>query len=329
MAARSVYYEAEFLERAPGVDAEIEQAWEHVPVRLIGWNDKDREDYLADWMRRKGVSEEDGMEIRERMKEIFSGANAGLSSRPLFFTRSVEILRTHPEFSYDGPLQGLSDQYISRELKEKLLDRNSRPLLTKKQFCRLMHEFAEDMWNQDTRELDYGSIREIADHVAEDEGLSETARGVVIEKFPTLAFLGRGGRSGSRTGAFEHELFFFYFLGQLIASRLGSGEGDMGLLLSRSALPEEVAERVAQELWTAGGCESNRLETLIERLVKASKTEWLRTSQVRENAGLLIMALFRKVGEIENCIVESVDFPGSNLKDVSLTRCLLIDMTVR
>lgn len=329
VAARSVYYEAEFLERAPGVDAEIEQAWEHVPVRLIGWNDKDREDYLADWMRRKGVSEEDGMEIRERMKKIFSGANADLASRPLFFTRSVEILRTHPEFSYDDPLQGLSNRYVSRELEDKLLDRNSRPLLTEKQFRRLMREFAEDMWNQDTRELDYGSIREIAEHVAEDEGLSETARSVVIERFPTLAFLGQGGRSGSRTGAFEHELFFFYFLGQLIASRLGSGEGDMGLFLSRSALPEEVAERVAQELWAAGGCESNRLEAVIERLVKASKTEWLRTSQVRENAGLLIMALFRKVGEIENCIVESVDFPGSNLKDVSLTRCLLTDMTIR
>lgn len=330
VAARSVYYEEEFLDRAPGVDAEIEQAWEHVPVRLIDWNNEDREAYLVDWMGRKGISEEGGRDIRDHMKKIFSGANADLASKPLFFARSVEILDRYPEFSYgDDPLRGLSNEYLSREIRDKLLDRDSQPLLTEKQFHRLMRELAEEMWNQDTRELDYNSIRFVAEYVAEDEGLSETARSAVIERMPTLAFLGQGGRSGSHTGAFEHEMFFFYFLGQLIAYRLGSGEGDMGLLLSRSTLPEEVAERVAQELWAVGGCESNRLDTAIERLVTAAKTEWLRTSQVRENAGLLVMALFRKVGKVENCIVESVDFPGSNLKDVSLTRCLLADMTIR
>ena len=323
--ARSVYYEEEFLDRAPRVDAETEQAWEHIPVRLIDWSEEDREAYLVNWMRRKNISEEDGKNIRTSMKNIFSGANADLSSKPLFFTRSVDLLHNRLDFSYgDDPLRGISNQYLLRELQEKFLDRDSQPLLTEAQFHRLMRELAEEMWNQDTRELDYNSIRVVAEYVAEDEGLPETARTAVIERMPTLAFQGHGGRPGSHTGAFEHELFFFYFLGQLITSRLRSEEGDMALLLSRSALPEDVADRVAQELDPR-----DRLQKLIDRLIQSAKKEWIRKFQVRENAGLLIMALLRRSGQIENCVVESVDFPGSHLRDVSLIKCSLTDVTIR
>ena len=73
---------------------------------------------------------------------------------------------------------------------------------------------------------------------------------------------------------------------------------------------------------------STQLQKLVDRLVKAAKTEWLRMSQVRQNAGLLVMALFRRIGDVKNCFVESLEFPGSNLEKVSLTECSFTDVTV-
>ena len=327
--ARSVYYEKEFLDRAPRVNAEISQAWDHVPIRLIEWDENDREMYIVNWFQENNISGQGREHIRKHIGEIFSGENEYFISKPLFFTRSLDLAIRDPDFSFgDDPLRGLSNEYLNRELREKLLDRNSRPLLTEKQFHRLMCELAEEMWNQDTRELDYNSIGIVAEYVAEDEGLSETARRTVKERVPTLAFLGRGGGLGTHTGAFEHEVFFFYFLGRLIASRLSSDGGDIGLLLSRSALPEEVAERVAREVRGMEDAASTQLQKLVDRLVKAAKTEWLRMSQVRQNAGLLVMALFRRIGDVKNCFVESLEFPGSNLEKVSLTECSFTDVTV-
>ena len=327
--ARSVYYEEEFLDRAPRVDAEIAQAWYHVPIRLIDWDEDDREIYIDNWLKENNISEEAGVYFRRRIEEIFSGENAHLASKPLFFTRSLDLLPRDQNFSFgDDPLRELSNQYLSRELGEKLLDRSAEPLLTEEQFHRLMCELAEEMWNQDTRELDHDSIRTVAEYVAEDEGLSETARRAVTERVPTLAFLGGGGRSGAHIGAFEHEIFFFYFLGRLIASRLCSEGGDIGLLLSRSALPEEVAERVAREVEELDPAASTPLQTLVNRLVEAAKTEWLRMSQVRQNTGSLVMALFRRAKSVERCSVESLEFPGSSLENVSLTGCSFADVTV-
>lgn len=194
-----------------------------------------------------------------------------------------------------------------------------------------MCELAEEMWNQDTRALDYHSVREVAKYVVmdEEEGLSEAAQQTIIERMPTLAFLSRGGDTGPGTGAFEHEMFFFYFLGKTIAKQLASAEGNMRIALSRSALPEDVAIRVAKELSVEGPDLQGRLQELLARLVEAGRTEWRRTMQVRENAGLLVMALFRACREVEGCAVDSVVFPGSDLAEVHLTRCAFRDVTVR
>lgn len=323
VSARSVYYEEEFLSRADDSD----QLWQHTPVRVIGWREDDREKYLSAWIEKKGLSGEKAAALRGRIGKVFSEDNRELVAKPLFFTRVVNLLNRNPAFAAGNDLlQKLADDYLSREQSKKLLDRQSGHLLTEKQLERLMRELAEEMWNQDTRALDYRSVREVAEYVVADEGLPEDAKRVVMEKMPSLAFLSPGGDTKSGTVAFEHELFFFYFLGKVIAERLASAEGDMRIVLSRSALPEDVADRVAREL-SADARE--RLRELLARLVEAGRTEWHRTTQVRENAGLLVMALFRARGEVEECTVESVVFPGSSLAGVRLTRCVFRNVTVR
>ena len=100
-------------------------------------------------------------------------------------------------------------------------------------------------------------------------------------------------------------------------------------MLSRAALPEDVSKRVAVEVGGDLHSDSGRLQEFVQRLVDAGRTEWVRTAQVRENAGLLIMALFRKQRRIEECDVHTVVFPGSDLSGVTMTRCSLVDVTIR
>ena len=337
--ARSVYYEEEFLARAGSMSTAGNQAWSHDAVRVLEWSDEDREDYLDQWAEDEGLSEAESTALRKRVHEVFDDRNAALASKPLFFTRIVELLRRNPDFSGgDDLLEALVHEYLSRERTEKLLDSQSGFLLTEDQFERLMCELAEEMWNQETRELDSHSVREVAEYVVEDEGLSDVAKRVIVERMPTLAFLARGDSPAAHAGiAFEHELFFFYFLAGSIVSQFASVHTDVQVVLSRSALPEDIAERVAIALGASEGEGTpERLQKLLDRLAEAGAKEWRRTTQVRENAGLLVMALLREYAcadedgrEIEECMVRSVVFPGSNLNDVTLRRCSLIDVTFR
>ena len=335
--ARSTYYEEEFLERAGRAAASGDQAWSHVPVQIQEWSDEDREDYLDRIIEEKGWSSSEAQTFRERVTRTFKPQHhAALVLKPLFFTRVVDLLQHDSSFSDENDLlRTLVREYSSRELNDKLLDRHSRPLLTRDQFGDLMQELAEEMWNQETRGLDVGSIRFVAEYFVHAAGLPDAAKQVIVERLPAMAFLGHGDASSSRGGiAFEHELFFFYFLARTIAARLNAKDADLRVILSRSALPEEVADRVAQEMAArldvpAAG---NRLQELLDRLSKAAEQESSRAAQVRENAGLLAMALLREQtgrDAIQGCTIRSVVFPGSHLKNVTLSRCSLIDVAMR
>lgn len=330
VSARSVYYEEEFLARSARISASGDQAWKHVPVRVLNWNNDDRAEYLEKWMTGRNISPKEEENIRAKLAQIQSGPNSQLASRPLFYTRLVRLVHQKATFSEDGDLlHDIAVDYIARECNEKLLDRSSNPLLTESQYVRLMCELAEEMWNQDTRELDARSIREVAEYVVENEGLAGETKEVVIERMPTLAFLSQGEGAARRAGTFEHESFFFYFLGKAIASKILEMEGDMRIVLSRSPLPEDVADRVAIEIGNSDALSSESVRDFVGKLVEAARTEWTRSTQVKENSGILIMALFRRCGQVDDCVVRSVIFPGGSLSNVILRKCLLDNVVFR
>lgn len=338
--ARSVYYEEEFLARAGRVSATGDQRWAHVPVRVLEWSEDDRRRYLDQWAAARGLTDEASEQLGRRVRTIFDDGREELAKKPLFYARVVELLRKNPEFSAGGDLlHALVREYLSRERKEKLLDRQSGSLLTEEQFERLMCELAQEMWNQETRELDSRSVREVAEFVVESEDLPEAAKQSVVERMPALAFLAQSGDDSLRSGgiSFEHELFFFYFLARSIVSEFNSTSADVRIVLSRSALPDDVAERVAAQLNARDGAGArDRLQKRLDRLADAGSKEWRRTIQVRENAGLLVMALLRAHAgggedgrEIDGCTVRSVVFPGGRLGGVTLKRCSLVDVEIR
>ena len=332
--ARSVYYEEEFLRRASQASMVGLQAWSHVPVKIEPWQPEDQDGFLEELATQESLPDEERTALRRRVSEVFRG-NDALASKPLFFAKVVDLLRRDPDFSGGDDLLGtLTHRFLEREQKEKLLDRNQRPLLSERRLELLMGELAEEMWNQETRELDRGSVREVAEYVLDDGGVPESAHKIVIERMPTLAFLAPSGKNASIL--FEHEIFFFHFLVRAFVNKYFQ-DTDMHVVLSRSPLPEFVAERLAFEFRQIGRLSSlDGLQEILDRLSEAGRLEWHRTMQVRENAGLIVLALLREFAdgngtspEISGCTISTVVFPGSHLHDVTLRSCTLVNVEIR
>ena len=332
--ARSVYYEEEFLSRASRASTMGSQAWSHVPVKILPWEDRDRRMFLDALAERESLPQEERETLEERISRVFQ-ENEELASKPLFFAKTVDLLRKDVEFSGGDDLLGtLTHRFLEREQQEKLLDRQQQPLLSEPRLEQLMRELAEEMWNQETRELDHRSVREVAEYILEDMEVPESARQIIVERMPTLAFLAPSERHGNIL--FEHEVFFFHFLARAITNQYVQGAG-MRVILSRSALPEFVAERVAFHLQQDGLLSSpDGAQEVLDRLSKAGSTQWRRTTQVRENAGLIALALLREVAggngagsEIAGCTISNVIFRGSHLRDVTLRNCVLVNVSIR
>ncbi len=332
--ARSTYYEEEFLDRAGRATGD--QTWSHESVRVLNWSADDRRRYANMCIEKKGLSRVDAEEFHRLVNNTFRGRQAALAARPLFFTRVVDLMERGVSFpGSDDLLKTLVREYTVRELRDKLLDRHSQPLMTGDQFSSLMQELAEEMWNQETRELDVASIRFVAEYFVNNAGLPDEAKRVIVERLPTMAFLGRHGGSSAGGGiAFEHEFFFYYFLARTIRARLDGKEANLRVILGRSALPEEVADRATRGISGSEPVAGRRFRKLLECLSRTAETESRRAAQVRENVGLLVMALLRggddqNAHEVEDCTIRSVVFPGSHLHNVTLRRCTLINVTMR
>ena len=331
--ARSVYYEEEFLKRAGQASATGHHRWSHIPVEIMPWSDKNRASYVDELAKRRSLSPQQGYDLRERVHLAFEN-DRRLSDKPLFFTKTVDLVQTDLSFSSNGDLLGtLIRSFLEREQAEKLLDRQQRPLLSDDRLEKVIGELAEEMWNQETRELDGNSVREVAEYILHGTEVEESERQIVVERMPTLAFLSRSEKHA--TIGFEHEVFFFYFLAIVIAQQYMDG-ADMRAILSRSSLPEFVAERLAFELMRRGLLSSpENLQELLDRLSNAGRTEWRRTTQVRENAGLIVLALLREYAhardtsvEISGRTISTVILPGGDLSNVILRDCTLENVAI-
>ncbi len=319
--ARSTYYEEEFVSRATTASSLGGQIWTQVPIQVRAWGDEEFTSYVC-----SRVSERHGAEsidaVVGQLGQVFSGANTQLRQKPLFVSKAVDLILSGVNLTgEDDLLNELIVAYLERERTEKLLDRNERPLLSKDQIALLLASLAEEMWNQETRELDRRSVREVAEYVLVVEGIEEATQRIVIERMPTLAFLAPGERQGSIT--FEHELFFSVFLARVLARSIAYQDASMRTLLSRSILPPEVADISIRQIGTQNSLEEVKvLQMVLDKIAEAGRAEGARAGQLRENAGRLAAAAIKWACRGDACPsgiqVRNVVFPGGDLTNVHL-----------
>lgn len=319
--ARSTYYEQEFVSRSSSVSSLGAQAWTQVPLEVLPWENDQFSEYVHQYASSRGLNPGEITALEKRVESVFSGQNAELRRKPLFVARTVDVILKEPSFAGgENLLRQLVVAYLERERKDKLLDRQGGTLLTTPQLELLFKTLAEEMWNQETRELDRKSVREVAEFVLLTEGLAEGVQRVVIERMPQLAFLTPGERSGGV--AFEHEMFFSYFLAQIFQEKLLRDTNAVRVLLSRSVLPVEVAASAVSAIDRETPLsDSLTTQGFLDRLAQAAQAETPRSSQVRENAGLVAATVLKQAGKsgpLTKLRLWSVVIPGGDLNGVEL-----------
>lgn len=330
--ARSTYYEQEFVSRANRVSSLGSQVWTQVPVEVLAWDEPQVNEYIRLLCSSKALPISQGSEVQSRVYEALSGPNQPLRNKPLFVSKTVDLVLEGVSLSAEADLlEVLVDFYLNRERTEKLLDRNEMPLLDARHLRHLMIDVAEEMWNQETRELDRRSIREVAEYVLVGDGVSDNAMRVVVDRMANLAFLTPSGRPGSV--AFEHETFFSYFLAHRFCEHMARDAAFPTLLLSRSILPPAVAEYAVRLL--AKVTPRPSIASLIRSLGEAGAKPSTRLGQVRENAGTIARTLLVEAaanfrdGLTEQIELRHLTFPGVAFPGVTLVACELDDVEFR
>lgn len=331
--ARSVYFEEEFVSRATKLSLGNRSYWSYSSVTVLPWSEEERDEYVEKRLHQKGYDAGKREELSGKVRQSLSD-DPLISGKPLFINNIVDLVDSeYVDFSSsEDVIEILISGFMEREIREKLLDRDSNPMLEHRQMERLFGEVALEMWSTQTRELTAGELRDVVDMVLDDESVSQSVREVVVSRSPSLAFFSQADQvePASLRISFEHESFFFEFLSRIISAEYLCGDDNLRLLLSGSPLPDDVATRSVQYFcgFEERSTDQNAFDKVLDRLGEAGVSLWLHSSQIRENAGRLAASLLCRYPAPEVCgkLIHSLVFLGGNLKDVVFRDCTFRDV---
>lgn len=325
-AARSTYYEQEFLSRASssasiGFDT---GEWSLQGVELLEWDDVQRREHIESAARSSGIRDEDLAGFVETVLSVLGEQEVrAVGHKPLFVTRTVEILKSGSLPAGSSLLDRLVSAYVRREVTEKLRSSTGTPILEDGQYRSLLTELAEEMWRQEARELSRTSVRELVGIFADLMGVAGEQLAEVVERLPYAALLAKGSLPGSVT--FEHDIFYSYFLAEPTANAWSSLDPKMlGRLLRKGRLPEEAAYMAGRRM------HPHQVQSLLAVLTDAvaSVKDSLDVEQVRRNAGSLVGSFlqgrsFDRI-RIRNLVIGDVSLGGTVISQSELSELRFI-----
>lgn len=334
-AARSAYYEQEFLARV-GRGLGQGDRWILRPLRLREWRPEQRQAYVLGEATRAGQSSEEAKESVTAVESALAvGELEGVAGKPFFVARTTDLVLDGGLPAQSEPvslLERLVHAYLERDAS-KLLSGARTPLLRVEGLRSLFDELAVEMWRQEARELSRSSVKEIATLIGELEGLDDDGVREVTTRAPYFAMLREGSLPGSV--AWEHDVYFAYFLSRPLADVILSADAkQLSRLLRRGRLPEEGAMLVGSLTRHVPG------QDLLDLLAAAVAAEEIDADRVRRNAGLLAAGWLAggehqglhlhdlRIGDISlgtavlrECQVHNVHFAGTDLTSTDLVAC--------
>lgn len=331
--ARSTYYEEEFRARTTSLSSFGGQYWTQVPIRISAWSDEEFYEFASKRILQEKLSEKKKNKLIADMEKVFSEKNSYLKIKPLFVARVLDLLIQEEDLSGDADLiEELVEIYLERERKEKLLNKSGTDIINKDQMRILFSTIAEEMWNQETRELDRASLRWIAEYVLGNEGVEEETVRIIIKRMPNMAFLMPGNRKESI--AFEHELFFTYFLAGAFAREILRKNGGIRMLLGRSILPPEMGDTVLAELRKRKALlAEDEVIKVLNILSEAANYDRQRAAMTKENAGHVVANILRylseNISQTKPFELTSIIFPGNDLTSITLRNVRFVDIEFR
>jgi hypothetical protein len=292
VSARSAFYDVEFLGRASGRRSEADMTI--TTIELAPWSDEQLKTYL--------LQDRSGEEARliERELDRVDEGDRELLKRPFFASQfgSFAEHRSADDDSVDL-LEHLITAYIEREA-EKIVNANGDPVLPVVGHRHLFELAVGEMWESESRQLSLDDLVAIAELVAEEFGLDADQAAQLKTKVTSYAgFRPRGGDHPSRARfAFEHEVYFDYFVGCAIRRFIADERLDeLVSFLDRGVVPETVAD-FAMSGEGAGSMD--------ERLMRCSSG--VAYENRRRNLGGLALAYARRRGPLCDVVLRGLSF---------------------
>ena len=305
VSARSSFYDIEFLDRSasPANQADISIT----TVDLHPWTEEQLREYLLI----------EGRPAVEQALEKLNDSDRQLLRRPFFaseFPRFAEATGTRSVSA--SLLEYLINAYIEREA-EKIVDSNGDPVLPVDGHRYLFELAASQMWEAEARQLPAEDLRTWTELVAEEFGLGSDEAAQLNAKVTSYAGFRPGPGGGHDEFAFEHEVYFDYFLGRAVHRLLGESHVDeLCDLLERGVLPEVVARDAVRALETGSPLPE----------VLTSCPTGIRHENRRRNVGALVAAYARDRGPLEGATLRGLSFTDVSLRsgrfsDVDFQNC--------
>ena len=313
--ARSTFYQfTNFGEQAARFATDDNPLlFELLPFTLQPWGT----DEWAEFLKKK----KSDLSIGDLKRQLGARAEEILSS-PFLFSQLVDLrIDVRNNATSSNVVRLIVEELVRREMRDKLLDPQGRPLLTLEQHVDFLGMIAEEMWWQETRELDEQTFTTISELVVEEMGFSGDVAARFMSRVPSYALLART-ESPTRI-SFRHEFYFAYFLGARLAKQLTKGT-EITSFLTRSMLSTVVAEEVALSVVSTSGSDIGACITNIGKVqppVASAET-------ARINAGTLYWAFIAgpqsKIPKVtmRQAYFNGLDFSGTMLKGVEFDDCV-------
>ncbi|MEV7186001.1 NACHT domain-containing protein [Kitasatospora sp. NPDC093102] len=311
-AARSVYYEQEFLARTNSSSELGTLLWSLVPVEMRPWGTTESDRYLQHF----------SPEVRDRVQRLrrSPGVEGQLLDKPLFLARTCELMEQNQSIDTGRPLLAqLVGAYVQREVSSKLVGQHGQ-YLSSEQYVELLEEIAIEMWRQKTRELNRATLHDLVSLFAQLHELPTEAQQNLIDAAPSRAMLKLGTKPG--TVAFEHDLFFGFFLAKPIEEALVRGSHETASILRRANLPVEAARAAVSGVIESGASG----QSILSILAQAVDPNDSFAEVVGRNAGTLAAEVLRLRGTAEqDLLVQNVTFADAETSGITVNGASLVN----
>src|SRR6266516_2676087 len=314
--ARSAFFDYQnFYENAQRFAGDGRLNYEVETVDVESWNDDQIRKYFRGVGARKARDGDHLVAALEQLQISLDTPNKQLLTKPFYASRVADLLAGGTELnSRDDLLEQLVDAFLEREHR-KLLDKDGHPLLSKKGHRAFLTALAEEMWWQESRRIDVGTVQVLAELVTSTFGLPPGAARAIVERVSSYAFLSTD-RVERRFLRFEHEVFYGYFLAQKVQEFVEREPADLRRFLARAVLDDTLVDEVVRLI----GSDVQRCSRAIESICNVLRAG---VSEVgaRENAGLLIAGLMRGAKALrEGLVIRNTIFRQVSFGEVTLSR---------
>jgi NACHT domain len=242
VSARSAFYDIEFLGRSGGRRGDAGMSI--TTVGLKPWSDDQLIDYLV-----QGRNNGDGAQVEAALANL-KQSDRELLRRPFFASKFESFVQGQDGDGGGDLLEHLISAYIAREA-DKIVNANGDPVLPPDGHRHLFELAVGEMWESESRQLSVDDLRTVADLVSEEFNLDADQSSQLRAKVTSYAgFRPRTGNEATGANfAFEHEVYFDFFLGSALKRFLREDRfGELVAFLDKGVVPDSAIHAAVRAL---------------------------------------------------------------------------------